>query len=140
MVACLGSEGPPATSCAVESPISPSAHSLSHSCVVDLDGKAKGQSPFSAAIVFKATSHPARCSCVVDLDGVVKRQWRIQRIQEVLVAKGGRYILVSPNLARMPGQGALSREREFSRRRGGWLQLGPVLVDMKTIHRGPLQS
>lgn len=37
-------------------------------------------------------------SCVVDLDGVVKRQWRIQRIQEVLVAKGGRYILVRPVL------------------------------------------
>jgi WD40 repeat protein len=33
--------------------------------------------------------------CVVDLDGVVKRQWRIQRIQEVLVAKGGRYILAT---------------------------------------------
>ena len=34
--------------------------------------------------------------CVVDLEsGAVERQWRIQRIQEVLVAKGGRYILVS---------------------------------------------
>lgn len=35
-----------------------------------------------------------RRSCVVDLEGAVERQWRIQRIQEVLVAKGGRYILV----------------------------------------------
>lgn len=32
--------------------------------------------------------------CVVGLDGSVERQWRIQRIQEVVVAKGGRYILV----------------------------------------------
>lgn len=31
----------------------------------------------------------------MDLEGAVQRSWRIQRIQEVLVAKGGRYILVS---------------------------------------------
>lgn len=41
------------------------------------------------------------CSCVVDLEGVVKRQWRIQRIQEVLVAKGGRYILVRPGACKI---------------------------------------
>ncbi|EFN59046.1 hypothetical protein CHLNCDRAFT_7805, partial [Chlorella variabilis] len=33
--------------------------------------------------------------CVVGLDGSVERQWRIQRIQEVVVAKGGRYILAT---------------------------------------------
>lgn len=33
--------------------------------------------------------------CIVSLDGTVERQWRIQRIQEVLVAKGGRYILAT---------------------------------------------
>ncbi|KAL4432403.1 hypothetical protein ABPG77_001702 [Micractinium sp. CCAP 211/92] len=33
--------------------------------------------------------------CIVNLDGTVERQWRIQRVQEVLVAKGGRYILAT---------------------------------------------
>lgn len=37
--------------------------------------------------------HPPQL-CIVNLDGTVERQWRIQRIQEVLVAKGGRYVLV----------------------------------------------
>jgi hypothetical protein len=32
--------------------------------------------------------------CIVGIDGDVRRVWRTQRIQEVLVAKGGRYILV----------------------------------------------
>lgn len=43
-----------------------------------------------------AATLPAPQLCIVNLDGTVERQWRIQRVQEVLVAKGGRYILVSP--------------------------------------------
>jgi hypothetical protein len=42
-----------------------------------------------------ATGSHDKQLCVVSLDGTVERQWRIQRVQEVLVAKGGRYILVS---------------------------------------------
>lgn len=48
-----------------------------------------------------ATGSHDKQLCVVALDGTVERQWRIQRVQEVLVVKGGRYILVSPN----PGRG-----------------------------------
>ena len=33
--------------------------------------------------------------CVVGVSGMVQQVWRIQRVQEVLVAKQGRYVLVS---------------------------------------------
>jgi hypothetical protein len=42
-----------------------------------------------------ATGSHDKQLCVVSLDGTVERQWRIQRVQEVLVAKGGRYILAA---------------------------------------------
>lgn len=53
-----------------------------------------------------AADADAPCRCIVDLSGAVQRSWRIQRVQEVLVAKGGRYVLVRRAGTLVRGEGA----------------------------------